>query len=125
VYNPLASVTSTVAQVTVVPDTNPPFVANAYSYPHFNLATQVATSDQLIIEYNEPIDSASATTAANYQLSVGGKPSSVVLTNDRTVVLALSGPLTDDTAFTVTVTGVRDLVVSTVTSVPGPELNAS
>src|SRR5207248_8750211 len=33
VYNPLASVTSTVAHVTVNPDVTPPGVATAFSYP--------------------------------------------------------------------------------------------
>jgi len=111
VYNPLSSVTSSIAHVLVNPDTTPPGVNTAFCYPSFDFASRAAALNQLIIEYNEPVQAASATTASHYLVSGGGgNPVSVTLTNSRTVVLSFSTPLNEDTAYTVQVSGVLDLV---------------
>jgi hypothetical protein len=110
VSNPLGSVTSSVAHVTVNADTTAPIPTTVFTYPQVDPASQIATLDQLIIEYNEEIDPVSAVVAGNYQLSVGGAPSLVILTNERSVVLKLAAPLAEDTPYTVRIIGVRDLV---------------
>lgn len=112
VYNPLAQATSALAHVTVEADVTPPSIAAAYCYPTFDPATQAVLIDQVIIEYNELVytGDGGATDSANYLLSDGNAPASVILTNDRTVVLKLSTPLAEDTEYTITVNGVKDLV---------------
>ena len=111
VYNPLASVTSTLAHVTVNADVTPPGVATVFSYPNVDFTTQVASLNQVIIEFNEVVQAASATDPSHYLISGGGgNPVSVILTNARTVALTLSSALAEDTAYTVQVSGVLDLV---------------
>src|SRR6185436_1312628 len=61
VYNPLARKTSTVAHVTVNADVTGPGIATAFSYPTVDFATQAASLNQVIIEFNEPIQAAGAT----------------------------------------------------------------
>src|SRR5262249_43407113 len=111
VYNPLGSKTSTVAHVTVNRDVTPPGIATAFSYPNIDFATQVSTLNQVIIEFSEGIQAASATDPSHYTISGGaGNPVSVVLNTERTVALTLASALTEDTAYTVQVSGVLDLV---------------
>jgi hypothetical protein len=109
VYNPLGSVTSTVAHVTVNADVTAPAVNTAFSYPNFDMASQSATLNQVIVEFTEPIFGPAIGTPANYVLSGGGGiPASVILTNDRTVALTFASPLAEDTDYTITVGAVRD-----------------
>jgi len=118
VYNPLSSVTSTVAHVTVNPDVTPPGVNTAFSYPTFDFANpQTASLNQVIVEFNEVVQAASAGDRLHYTISGGsGNPASVTITNNRTVVLNLSTPLAADTAYTVQVSGVLDLVGNNINS---------
>ncbi len=124
VYNPLDSKTSTVAHVTVNADVTPPSVATAFSYPSFDRVTQASTLNQVVVEFNEAIQSGTVINPASYLISGGvGNPASVILTNDRSVVLNLAAPLPEDTAFTVQVTGALDLVgnnISGGTNNPAP-----
>lgn len=123
VYNPLGSVTSTVARVTVNPDGTPPSVVAAYCYPSFDPDTQVATVDRLIIEYSEAVEPTVAGDNASYLLSDGNLPASAVLTNERTVVLTLASPLAEDTDYTVQISDVTDLVGNSIgggTNNPAP-----
>ncbi|MCI0746814.1 MAG: Ig-like domain-containing protein, partial [Verrucomicrobia subdivision 3 bacterium] len=111
VSNPLGSQTSSVAHVTVNADVTGPGIATAFSYPTFDFATQAASLNQVIIEFNEGIEAAGATDPTRYVVSGGiGNPASVVLTNDRTVALQLSTALAEDTPYTVQVSGILDLV---------------
>jgi hypothetical protein len=108
VYNPLGSVTSTVAQVTVTADVAGPSVANAFSFPDFDFTAQVATLNNVTVEFNEPVFGASIGTPQNYVLTGLGNPVSVVQTNDRTVILTFASPLNEDTDYTVTVASAQD-----------------
>ncbi|HZO54148.1 MAG TPA: Ig-like domain-containing protein [Bryobacteraceae bacterium] len=111
VYNPLDRKTSSVAHVTVNADVTGPGIATAFTYPTVGFATQVASLNQVIIEFNERIQSVGATDPARYVISGGiGNPASVILTNDSTVALQLSTALAEDTLYTVQVNGIIDLV---------------
>jgi hypothetical protein len=111
VYNPLGRQTSSVAQVTVNADVTGPGVATAFSFPTVDFATQAASLDQVVIEFNERIQATGATEPGNYVVSGGiGNPLSVTLNNDRTVTLQLSTALAEDTLYTVQVSGIIDLV---------------
>lgn len=111
VYNPLGRETSSLAHVTVQADVTGPGVATAFSYPNVDFASQAASLNQVIIEFNEPIQTADAANPTHYFISGGiGNPASVVVTNDRTVALQLSAALAEDTPYTVQVTGIIDLV---------------
>jgi hypothetical protein len=110
VYNPLNSVTSSIAHVTVNADVTPPSIASAYSYPSFDRTTQVATLDQVVVEFNEPVDPVTAADMSRYILSGGATVNSAVLSNETSVVLGLSTPLAEDTSYTVRANGVLDKV---------------
>ena len=110
VSNPLASVTSAVAQVNVSADTTPPSVATIFSYPTVDPISQAATLDQIVVEFNEPVEPASVSSPANYVVPGGGNPVSVIVTNNQTVVLVLASPLAEDTDYTVTLSGAVDVV---------------
>jgi hypothetical protein len=111
VYNPLGRQTSSVARVTVNADVTGPGVATAFSFPTVDFATQAASLNQVIIEFNEQIQAAGATDPSRYVISGGiGNPVSVVLTNDRTVALQLSTALAEDTSYTVQVSGIVDII---------------
>jgi hypothetical protein len=117
VYNPLARRTSSVARVTVSADVTGPGIATAFSYPTVDFATQAASLNQVIIEFNEPIQAAGATDPTHYVISGGiGNPSSVILTNGSTVALQLSTALAEDTAYTVQVSGIVDVVGNNVSN---------
>lgn len=129
VYNPLGRATSTVAQVTVNADVTPPSVASAFCYPSFDPGTQVATVNQIMVEFSETVDprplpDGTTLDPANYTISDGNSPASVVLTNDRTVALLLSTPLAEDTVYTVSIEAVADLVGNVIQR-PGPNNPAS
>lgn len=109
VYNALARRTSTVAQVSVFADIAAPTVETIFSYPTVD-ANGVATLDQIIIEFNEPVTSASVGSLASYTVPGGGNPVSVIVTNERSVVLVLGTPLVEDTDYSVTLSGAADMV---------------
>jgi hypothetical protein len=109
VYNPLNSVTSTVAQVTVTPDVAGPAIAAAFSFPDFDPTTQAAALNNVTVEFNEPVFGASIGNPANYTLSGGGgNPVSAVHTNERSVLLRFASPLSEDTEYTITVGSAQD-----------------
>jgi hypothetical protein len=107
VYNGLARRTSAVAQVTVFADTTAPTIETVFSYPtvDFNGA---GVLDQVIIEFSEPVTSNSVSSAASYTVSGRGNPVSVVVTNERSVVLTLGSPLGENTEYSVSVSGAAD-----------------
>jgi hypothetical protein len=110
VYNPLASVTSSVAQVNVSADTAAPGIATAFSFPTVDSTGLFATLDQIIVEFNEPVSAASVSSPNSYTVPGGGHPLSVVVTNERTVVLFLGTPLAENTDYSVTASGATDAV---------------
>jgi len=124
VYNPLNSVTSTLARVNVFADTNSPFVETALSFPSFDMATQVATLDQVVVEFNEAVQPAGAGNPFNYSISGGGGgpvgPVAVTVTNNRAVILKFPAPLMPDFPYLVHVSGVLDLVGNNIINVPIP-----
>ena len=109
VYNPLARATSTVAQVNVFADNTGPTVESIFSYPTVD-ALGVATLNQIIIEFTEPVQPASVSSTASYTVPGGGNPASVIVTNARSVVLVLASPLTQDTDYSVTLSGATDVL---------------
>jgi hypothetical protein len=109
VFNSLGRQTSTVAQVTVFADTSAPSVETIFSYPTVD-AGGVATLDQIIIEFNEAVTPASVSSTTSYNIAGIGNPLSVIVTNGRSVVLVVSFPLTEDTDYTVTLSGATDAV---------------
>ncbi|HXG48622.1 MAG TPA: Ig-like domain-containing protein, partial [Methylomirabilota bacterium] len=109
VYNSLSRQTSSVAQVTVFADTTAPSVESIFSYPTVD-AGGAATLDQIIIEFNEPVMPASVSSPSSYTVPGGGNPVSVIVTNERSVVLMLGTPLTPDTEYSVTLSGATDAV---------------
>jgi hypothetical protein len=109
VYNALARRTSTVAQVTVFADTTAPAVETIFTYPTVDSAG-VATLDQIIIEFNEPVTPASVNKPVSYTVPGGGNPVSVIVTNERSVVLVLGTPLAENADYSVTLSGATDAV---------------
>lgn len=118
VYNELRRSTSSVARVTVNADVAPPGIAVAFPYP--TVTGGVATHDQIIIEFSEPVQAASVESPSRYVVPGGGNPVSVVVTNSRTVVLTLASPLAEDTAYSVSASGMTDEVGNTAGSVSAP-----
>ena len=116
VRNPLGSATSTVARVTVEPDTTPPRMATVFSYPAFDRTTLTAALNQVIVDFNEPIDPASAGSVSQYSISNVGQPASVNVTGDRTVQLTLSANLAEDTNYNLNLTGIRDSFGNNITN---------
>lgn len=109
VYNALARKTSTVAQVTVFADTAAPTVETIFSYPTVD-AGGVARLDQIIIEFSEAVTPASVSSPSSYTVPGGGNPVSVIVTNERSVVLVLGTPMAEDTDYSVTLSGATDAV---------------
>ena len=122
VYNPLGSATSTVAHLTVNRDVTGPSIAQAFSYPSFDFNSQDATLDQVIVEFNEALGASSASDPSHYVLHcpscppAGSSATSAVLTNDQTVALTFSSPLTEDSAYSLQVSGVLDLAGNNISS---------
>ena len=109
VYNSLSRQTSTVAQVTVFADTSAPTVETIFSYPTVD-AGGAAVMDQIIIEFSEPVTPGSVSSPTSYTVPGGGNPVSVIVTNERSVVLVLGTPLVEDTDYSVTLSGATDSV---------------
>jgi hypothetical protein len=110
VYNPLGRATSAVAQVIVNQDVTPPTVATAFSYPTVPWGGVGGTLNQIIIEFDELVAPGSAGNRLNYTIAGLGNPASVIVTNQQSVVLVLSFPLAEDTDYTVTASGIVDIV---------------
>ncbi len=96
------SVTSSQAVVTYANDTFPPTIRTV-------TASSVST---LIVTFSEPIDVASAATAANYALSGGVTVSSVTASGSS--ALLNTSALTVGAQYTLTVNGVKDLFNNTI-----------
>jgi hypothetical protein len=98
VSNRMNVVTSREAKLTVVRDLVPPTI------------TQLSGSaTKVTVQFSEPLDPASANTAANYALTGGAQVQSAVLdlSDSRTVALTTT-PLSFGTNYTLSVKGVKD-----------------
>lgn len=100
---PGSSATSAVATVTVVGNTMPPIPVQVVS------VNQSATA--VTVAFSQPLDPASAQTAANYQFSAGNQtPTSAVLDGTGTnLTLTTSTALPQNTSITLTIANVRSL----------------
>jgi hypothetical protein len=90
------SVTSTVAVVTYVADTEAPKISKV----------KASSASTLIVNFNEKVEAASAGNRANYTLS-GGIPVNTATASDTSVLLNVGGLTTGET-YTLTVVGVKD-----------------
>ncbi|MFK7758033.1 MAG: lamin tail domain-containing protein [Flavobacteriales bacterium] len=82
-------------------DTEPPVLADL----------TVDSSTQLILEFNEPLNEASAETSSNYSVSNGiGNPTATELTTPNLVLLTFGTAFTSDEELTLTITDVTDAI---------------
>lgn len=83
------------------------------SHPHTDLSgpeiAQVVAVDETTIQvnFNEPVDSASAATTSNYDISTIGQPNSVVVPYESVAILTVSS-LVEKTNYVLTVNNVTD-----------------
>jgi hypothetical protein len=98
VSNPVNSVPSRSAHLTVNPDTAGPGVASVIGSPN-----------KVIVQFTEPVDETTANTAANYQIPGGPTVQSAVRDpNDPSRVILTTTAQTLGTQYTLNITGVRD-----------------
>ena len=106
VSNPSGSVESTVASVTVIPDTEPPVVVSVAGTPG---------GGNVFVEFDELVDPLTAGDAFNYAVN-GINALSAVLTNEFTVFLMLESPIPPCAAGELVVSGVQDLFAHSLAS---------
>ena len=105
VGNSAGSVTSQVATLTVIPDTTP---------PHLVAATGDASFTVVTVLFDEPLDPASATEPFNYSIDGGLNITGAGLQSDGRSVILTTAAQAQDTIYTVTVNGVKDLALNTI-----------
>jgi hypothetical protein len=99
------SVTSSIATLTVTPDTTAPALVRA---------TEVATT-QILVSFSEPLLPSTATNLASYAVSSSGGSlilSNAVLQADQTNVLLVTSTHAQNVTYTVTVNNVKDLAAA-------------
>jgi hypothetical protein len=96
---PGLSMTSQIASVTVQPDQMAPAISRVVA----------VSSDAINVTFDEPVEAASATNAANFTLSGNLPVSGVLLTSSNVVRIETSGTITSGSDYTLTINGVRDL----------------
>ena len=102
VTNSYGAVTSAPVALLVTLDTNPPVVLRA-----FNLGTT-----NVEVDFSKALDTASATTVANYALTNGTAISGASLSaNSTTVILTTAAPLVYGSNYTLVINGVRDQAI--------------
>ncbi len=108
--NSVGTAFSNPATLTVTPDQTPPAPRSAQN-----------SSDRIItLVFTEAVETASATSLANYQVSGGVTLASAILAADnKTVSLTATAPLSFGTTYTVTVSGVKDRA-ATANVMPAP-----
>ncbi len=111
VSNLLGSVTSAVATLTVVRDTNPPTLLGAYNVGQTNVT----------ILFSKPVNPATAANAANYAINPAAPITSAVMIDNQTVALRVSG-LSMGSNYVVTVNAVQDLASSPNTIAPNSRI---
>ncbi len=98
ISNPAGVTTSALATLTVIYDTTPPTVVNAFNLGPTNVQ----------INYSEPVEPSSATNTANYVFSNGVAVTGAMLSPDNTSVTLAAGPLVYGSNYWVVVNNVRD-----------------
>jgi regulation of enolase protein 1 (concanavalin A-like superfamily) len=111
ITNTLGSITSTPAMLTVLRDTNPPTIVQAYNVGLANVT----------IHYSKAVSPATATNRANYAISPALAISGATMADSQTVALTVS-TLTLGTNYVVTVNGVQDLANSPNTIAPNSQI---
>ncbi len=101
VTNPLGNLTTTPVTLTVVSDTNAPTITSA-------TAGKSPSVSYVLVDFSEPVTSATAGAAANYRLSGGATVASATVVSPTRVSLNTSA-LTSGTEYTLTVSGIRDV----------------
>lgn len=91
--------TSSVATLTVLPDTTPPRILSAGSSGQPNIVA---------VYFSEPLEPASATNAANYQIDKGVSVLSARFGLDDSTVILITTPMAYRTTYTLTVNNLRD-----------------
>jgi len=105
----IPAVTSAVATITVVQDTQPPFLVEVPG-----TLSDTNGNSEIGLVFNKPITAATATNPANYSLSGGSITDIRLLTNGagldstRQAVVVATTNLTQGTAYTLTVGGIKD-----------------
>lgn len=102
VYNNFSSIVSSNCVVTYLADTNPPTIYGVYSYRGGSVGVQ----------FDKPVDPASATAIGNYTVSGATVTSATLNPDGASVALALASPIVGQ--FVVTVNNVRDAVGNTI-----------
>ncbi len=110
--NRLGSTNSSEAVLTVLPDSVAPTLVAA-----LNLGT-----NQIRLDFSEPVSSATATSTANYQLNNGASVTSAVLANSGQTVLLSTTPMTYGITYTLKVNNVTDLAEAQNVIAPGSSL---
>ncbi len=108
--------TSEDAVLTVTPDTTLPTALNAKASP---------TRTEVVLTFSEPIDPASATAVANYQISSAGGPlaiSSAAVSPNGTQVTLTTAQQTMGTKYTILISGIRDTAATPNTIVPNSKV---
>ncbi|MFO1501575.1 MAG: PA14 domain-containing protein [Verrucomicrobiota bacterium] len=100
---------SDAATLTVNTDTSTPKIVGVRGNDAFNA---------VIVTYSEPVDPATGASAANYSIAPALTVSKAELKGDRTVVLA-TGAQAIDTAYTLTVKGVKDSAGNAIAAADG------
>ncbi len=100
-FNEFGSATSRVAQVSFIQDVDKPVVLRAIGSANFT---------NIVVEFSEGMDAATAGDGLNYTISGGYAVTRATrLPNRAGVLLDLDAPLPEDTLFTVTISDVTDL----------------
>jgi chitodextrinase len=103
------SAKSTFVSVTTLADTNPPTI------------TSVSASGDptnVTVVFSEPVEQASATNAANYQIDNGSTVSSASLNSDLKTVTLTTSPHNEEITYRLTVNNVRDRAANPKTITP-------
>ena len=100
ISNPASTTNSTAVNLSVLADVIPP-----------NLTAIAASATQIVVTFSEPVDTATADTAANYSVSGGITVSSVVQNpgNAAQVTLTTGVAMSWGPTYTLSVNGVKDL----------------
>ncbi len=99
--NPVGTTNTVAATLNVAADVTPPALANVYN----------DGANHVVVYFTEPVETASATQLANYNIP-GVDLVSATLSGDYRAVTLSTGPLTFGTDYTITVSGVRDRAVA-------------
>ena len=99
--NNYGAATSAPVVLAVTLDTNPPVVLSAFSLGATNLE----------VDFSKVLETASATTIANYALTNGSTISGAALLANSTTVILTTAPLTYGSNYTLVINGIRDQAI--------------